>query len=202
MNETTDVPNPNGAGYLDIYILTLPAFTWVKASTPSQARRANHNCQVLGKSQMIFIGGRDPSANTTATGLFWPSIDPWTYGMNIYDMNALQWTGAWNASREEYNSPSVVKTIYSSGQNKTDWSNQNIENIFGKRSSLSLRVSSLHDLTSNIPCSCSNDKTNPSQQPTPHPHPPPPHPPQTPPPPPRPLPRHPHPATPAPSQAA
>lgn len=101
------------SGYLDVYILSLPAFVWFKAGAVTASRRANHFCQVIGHGQMLVIGGRDPSHNSTADESFWDNdADPWTHGLGIFDMSTLTWTNAYNASVTKYQPPATVTQYY------------------------------------------------------------------------------------------
>ena len=110
---TTDAAHANGDGYLDVFILSMPAFKWFKAYAPTESRRSNHFCQVIGQSQMLVIGGRDPSHDSSSDGSFWPNnADPWTRGLNIFDMTALKWTNKYNANAKDYQQPVKVKQYY------------------------------------------------------------------------------------------
>jgi hypothetical protein len=107
-----DIANPKDPGHLDVYVLSVPSFVWFKASAPTESRRANHFCQVIGQGQMLVIGGRDPS-HDSSDGSFWPNnADPWTHGLSIFDMSSLSWTNAYNANATNYEQPDVVKQYY------------------------------------------------------------------------------------------
>ena len=111
-NATFDEKDATDTGYLDVFVLSMPAFTWFKANAPSDVRRSNHFCQDLGGGQMLVIGGREPSYNGTLTGL-----DPWTsngnHGMHIFDMSAWTWTGSYSPNAR-YQRPTVVQQHYAS----------------------------------------------------------------------------------------
>jgi hypothetical protein len=110
-NQTFDIPHADDAGYLDVFILSMPSFVWFKAGATTQARRSNHYCQLIGQGQMIAIGGRDPSQNGSTS--YWNGVDPWVRGMNIFDMNSLTWTGAYNPAAT-YDRPTVIQQYYAS----------------------------------------------------------------------------------------
>ncbi|KAL3305899.1 cell wall anchored protein [Colletotrichum asianum] len=62
------VPGVLGAGYDDVYVLSLPTFTWVKMfpSTNGTGSNPHHSlsCNIVpGRAQMIIIGGTFPSSN-------------------------------------------------------------------------------------------------------------------------------------------
>jgi hypothetical protein len=112
-NLTTDVADAVDDGYMDVFVLSMPAFKWFKTDAPSESRRANHFCQVIGQGQMLVIGGRDPSHDPSLDNSFWPNdADPWTRGLNIFDMTALKWTNRYNASAKNYEQPAMVKQYY------------------------------------------------------------------------------------------
>ncbi|KAL2046377.1 hypothetical protein N7G274_001824 [Stereocaulon virgatum] len=105
-NDTFDLLHAGDAGCLDVFILSMPSFVWFKAGTTTQVRRANHFCQVIGQGQMLVIGGHNPAPEGFLDG-----VDPWTRGMNIFDMNSLNWTGAYNPGII-YDRPPVVQQYY------------------------------------------------------------------------------------------
>ena len=106
---TVDIADADDTGYLDVFVLSMPAFRWFKTNAPTESRRANHFCQIIGQNQMLVMGGRDPSS----AGSFWPNdADPWTRGLNIFDMTGLKWTNAYNASAKKYEQPAIVKKYY------------------------------------------------------------------------------------------
>jgi len=112
-NLTIDVAGADDTGYLDVFVLSMPAFRWFKTDAPTESRRANHFCQVIGKRQMLVIGGRDPSHDSSSDGSFWPNdADPWTRGLGIFDMTALKWANTYNANAENYEQPAMVKKYY------------------------------------------------------------------------------------------
>ena len=90
----------------------MPAFVWFKAGATTQARRANHFCQLIGQGQMLVIGGRDPSQNSSLSAAgYWDNVDPWPRGMNIFNMNSLNWTRAYSPSTT-YDRATVVQQYY------------------------------------------------------------------------------------------
>lgn len=65
---------PNTTGFDDVYILSLPTFTWIKW-WPMQPGSGNpHNsmtCNVIGGSQMLIIGGTFPLDDTCDSPNVW-----------------------------------------------------------------------------------------------------------------------------------
>ena len=58
---------------------------------------------------MLVIGGRDP-AQVLPEG-FLDGVDPWTRGMNIFDMNSLNWTRAYSPN-VIYERPPVIQQYH------------------------------------------------------------------------------------------
>lgn len=111
-NKTFDYNNVSDTGYTDVFVLSVPSFTWFQVAAGTQVRRSNHFCQNLGGGQMLVIGGRDPSWNGTADGgTQWEASDPWIKGMNIFDMTAWAWTGSYDPSHS-YQRPTIVQQYY------------------------------------------------------------------------------------------
>ena len=109
---TYDIAGNPDSRYLDVYVLSMPAFVWFKAETSSLVRRAYHTCQVIGKRQMLVIGGINPTHNSS-DGSYWDGgADPWAHGLGLFDMSALSWTTSYNASAKDYEQPAMVKQYY------------------------------------------------------------------------------------------
>ncbi|KAL8850831.1 MAG: hypothetical protein Q9221_004245 [Calogaya cf. arnoldii] len=51
-----------GVPYDEIFILTLPAFHWLKVDYPARNPRSSHSCNAVGGSQIVSIGGIDSNA--------------------------------------------------------------------------------------------------------------------------------------------
>ena len=128
-NGTVDVANSADTGYTDVYVLSLPAFTWFKTNVniASNPRRANHYCQVIANSQMLVVGGRNPSDDSL--GGFGGTSDPWSRGMNIFDMSNWAWTSAYNHTAV-YTRPHTVEQHYKNGPNNTNWSDPTLASLF------------------------------------------------------------------------
>ena len=92
-----------------MYVLSLPAFTWVKAERSASTRRAFHTCELVGKRQMAVIGGVDPATLQSETGRW---KDPWTNGMNIFDVSSLSWSSSYDAKAKDYEPADALKRRY------------------------------------------------------------------------------------------
>ncbi|KAI9715126.1 MAG: hypothetical protein M1812_006105 [Candelaria pacifica] len=133
-NRTFDVVHANDEGYLDVFILSLPAFVWFKAGSATQVRRSKHFCQLLGNGHMLVIGGIDPSLNVTQFIGYVNMVDPWTRGMNIFNMNSLNWTGAYSPSAT-YDRPIIIQQYYAEHSSETKWTNTSLAALFSPKPS-------------------------------------------------------------------
>lgn len=110
--------------YEDVFILSLPAFTWFRAPGTS-AMREWHYCDLIGKRQMIVIGGGEPTAALGA------KPDPWTRGLGIFDITELSWSNSYNASAQPYEQPSIIKQFYSTNPAQPDvWNDLALAAVF------------------------------------------------------------------------
>ena len=96
-------PNPTPPDADQIYILSLPSFTWFKADYPPRAGRIHHTCHAVN-NQLVAIGGLDPLASGDYNG----TADPWPQGLGIFDMNALVWKDSFNGTAPKYTPPDIV----------------------------------------------------------------------------------------------
>ncbi|KAI9760361.1 MAG: hypothetical protein M1840_002554 [Geoglossum simile] len=90
--------------YAQVYILSLPAFTWIRAPNSTVQRLFGHSCQVIGRRQMIVIGGSNPQSGEARN--IWPN------GLGVFDMTSLQWTSGYDAEAKSYIQPDIVKKYY------------------------------------------------------------------------------------------
>jgi hypothetical protein len=83
-----------GKMYDDIYILSMPSFTWQLMYT-GQSPRYGHTCHLVGNRQMITVGG---SLNLNITsGCDWE-----TKGVGIMDLSTKTWGSVYNAKAPAY----------------------------------------------------------------------------------------------------
>lgn len=117
---------PSNVDFHQVYVLTLPAFRWIRAMNSLTASRTAHHCHGIGNRQMLSIGGYDP----TSRGEY-AIVDPWPYGLGIFDMTALQWTDKYDAAAIAYVQSDQVQTYYSKGSNyPSSWNDPLLEAIF------------------------------------------------------------------------
>ncbi|KAF6832605.1 kelch repeat protein [Colletotrichum musicola] len=111
--------------YDDVFILSLPAFTWTTVPYAPKNRRYLHSCVVGGKRQMLVVGGLGDEHWDTLTP------DPWPQGLGIFDMTDLEWKTEYNANAEDYETPSTVKTWYDQNTlESVEWSSPQVKELF------------------------------------------------------------------------
>ena len=101
-----------------LYVLTLPAFHWIRANYTSIYPRAGHTCHATTTGQMILIGGLDPSQTAQDSDISHAingTVDPWNQTVGVFDMTSLQWRDSYDANAELYEPPVAVKQFYNRG---------------------------------------------------------------------------------------
>ncbi len=84
--------------YFDqVYVLSIPSFTWTKVSEGS-IPRYGHTCHVAGNRQMLSVGGTSSSRN----------CDHVYSGVAVFDMSTMLWVNSYNASATPYVVPDPV----------------------------------------------------------------------------------------------
>ena len=119
--------------YDDVYVLSLPSFTWYKADYTPGIGRTLHSCNPFGR-QMIVVGGtsNDDSwqTGTDKTAATY-NQDPWPWGLGVFDMSKMQWASEFNPELAGYVTPDVVLAgIKANGASPATWSSSDIENVF------------------------------------------------------------------------
>ncbi|KAK8163865.1 hypothetical protein IWX90DRAFT_487181 [Phyllosticta citrichinensis] len=121
--------------YDEIYILTLPAFEWIKHDYTPEAARVAHSCEAVGGSQILLIDGLAGSADdATYTGQFGVR-DTNDQGLGIFNMTSLAWEDKYTANPPAYRQADVVAEAYASGgaNDSISWNNDNIKSIFSHK---------------------------------------------------------------------
>lgn len=90
---------PNGTVYDDIYVLSIPSFTWTKVFQGSSPR-FGHTCHQI-EDQMITVGGKDSSNLDKQLPCDWEVA-----GIGIFNMSSLQWGSTFKS--EEHAGPYSV----------------------------------------------------------------------------------------------
>ncbi|KAJ8060016.1 hypothetical protein OCU04_011627 [Sclerotinia nivalis] len=100
----------NASGFDDVYILSLPSFTWIKwwENTPGDARPHNMlSCNVVDGAQMLIVGGSFPLDQSTCD-----SPNSWgTHNLNLNEpVKGLPWN-TYQPNLTSYAVPSVIISV-------------------------------------------------------------------------------------------
>lgn len=111
-----------------VWVLSLPSFVWFKADYAAKMVRYTHICKVApqASSQMIVMGGINGwyivDVNET---------DPWTNGLNVFDLNNMAWRSDFNPQAPAYSTPEVITNhIRDSGPLPESWDYQEVQDLF------------------------------------------------------------------------
>jgi hypothetical protein len=118
--------NANDQPSDDVWILSIPSFTWIKAySGASSHGRSAHRCVAPYPDQMFVIGGVHQSQATCVDGI-----------IQVFNLNTLQFQDSYTPSTwSTYEVPEVVTAVIGGnaqgGSTKTaTWSDPNLRDIF------------------------------------------------------------------------
>lgn len=106
------IPYGDQTQYDDMWILTIPSFTWIKVDTTNQATppaRAGHTCHVWN-SQMVVVGGytgQELSCDSPGIYVFNTSFLSWQN-----DYYALETKDNLNRQKSQQDDPSAVQGSY------------------------------------------------------------------------------------------
>lgn len=114
----------------EVFVLTIPGFNWQKADYSPSWPRIGHTCNLVGKRQMMVVGGLNPSAITKSALL--SQEDPWPNGIGIFDLSEMQWASKYDANASAYITPRVVKNWYETngGFFPKTWDDPELEEYF------------------------------------------------------------------------
>ncbi|KAG4441290.1 hypothetical protein IFR05_003218 [Cadophora sp. M221] len=127
-----------------VWILTLPAFTWIQTDI-KVSQRAAHRCEIIGNRQMISIGGHIENDAYKK--------DSWTNSMGIFDMTNLTWGFNYNPDAAPYARSNVVKDYYADAKSPFPgtWNNPTLSTIFEKSTLSNVTALRSPTATSGVP---------------------------------------------------
>ncbi|KAL8674468.1 MAG: hypothetical protein Q9168_001133 [Polycauliona sp. 1 TL-2023] len=128
---------PEAVPYDEIYLLTLPAFSWIRVQYPPQAPRGGHTCNAVGGSQILSIGGFDANA-TVHTGQYddirqsmFNSTDPFAQGLGVFNMTSLAWEDHYTANAPAYVQSDLIRRFYADNpQDGSQFSSNEVKQLF------------------------------------------------------------------------
>jgi Kelch motif len=90
-----------------VWVLSLPSFTWYKSNYEPADARFLHTCDVPGnppRRQMVVVGGMVPELEYNLE-----PRDPWPQGLGIFDLTEMQWRNDYDVNADAYETPRMVK---------------------------------------------------------------------------------------------
>ncbi|ERF72729.1 hypothetical protein EPUS_04782 [Endocarpon pusillum Z07020] len=103
-----------------VWVLSLPSFTWYKSNYQPANARFLHTCNVPGnppRCQMVAVGGIIPQLE-----YYLEPRDPWPQGLGIFDLTEMQWRDNYDANADAYETPRMVKDgIAKEGMYPKEW---------------------------------------------------------------------------------
>lgn len=116
--------------YDEIWVLSLPAFTWQLLDSSHSSGRIGHTCHLVGNRQLLSLGGVDVS-----------QVDPWASpdylnwnGIGVYDLTAADWLAGFNATAEAYERPKAVQDYYdSNGAYPATWTQPSLRDLIERQ---------------------------------------------------------------------
>jgi Kelch motif len=119
----------------EVFVLSLPGFVWFKAGYPPVSARHMHTCDITGRggNQMVVVGGLDPTVPTSQINV---STDPWTNGINVFDLSIMRWKDAYDPNDASYQTPSVVRDWYAQNGPYPSWDYPAVQSLFIEASTI------------------------------------------------------------------
>ncbi|ETS81449.1 hypothetical protein PFICI_06451 [Pestalotiopsis fici W106-1] len=112
----------------DIWILSIPAFTWFKLNVTG-TQRSWHDCVIIG-SQLVSVGGLGAGVRFNESVQF-NDRDEWRQGLGVLDLASMTWADGFNANSTAYESPQVVKDWYRDNDfRNNNWTSDDVKQLF------------------------------------------------------------------------
>ncbi|KAF2140749.1 uncharacterized protein K452DRAFT_50805 [Aplosporella prunicola CBS 121167] len=124
--------------YDEIFILTLPAFHWIKVDYNPYRTRHGLTCHHVGGGQILVIGGLDTQSNDSGATIYetpFRGKDNFTQGLAVYDLNTLQWQDKYKAEPPAYTQPDMVRNYYKRSDDvNAEFNSTDLKSVFSKTS--------------------------------------------------------------------
>ncbi|KAK7754885.1 hypothetical protein SLS62_003199 [Diatrype stigma] len=135
----------------DIWVLSIPSFTWTKVYQ-GVLPRFGHTCHVVGNRQMITVGGINgtTSHGTNASGTESASATTdscdWEWmGVAILDLTSMAWGSVFDRDKPRYQVSALISAVVGGGPDggatrllpDDGWTSAAVANLFTGSSSLS-----------------------------------------------------------------
>lgn len=96
------------------YVLSLPSFKWHATGLISSPGRTEMTCTTTNNRQAIIIGGTSTEPASYNDPQNWEAQDPWTKGIHVFDMTALNFSDKYDADAPPYEASTLVRNSYNS----------------------------------------------------------------------------------------
>lgn len=93
----------------DLWILSLPGFTWHRVRYEPEHPRVGHTCVAASNRQLLSVGGFDSNLGNPR---WWRTKDHFPQGLGVFDMTELAWKDGYDADAEPYESPAEIRAWY------------------------------------------------------------------------------------------
>lgn len=108
----------------NLYVLSLPSFHWTHAGQLQDYGRGSLVCNIIGKRQLVVVGGT--TFDTSGT----PEPDPWPNGLGVYDLSELKWRSSYDPNAEAYVTPRVVRDYNKAHPKPKSWGSSGLKELF------------------------------------------------------------------------
>lgn len=122
----------NNIAYDDVFVLSIPSFTWTSLFDHGGGPRIGHNCHLVGKRQMITIGG-----NVTTLPCDWE-----LKGVAFLELSTIAWGSTFlsNITDTDYDVPNQLLSVTggkatggaTAGAPKQGWTEEPLAEVFRK----------------------------------------------------------------------
>ena len=120
------ISSQTGGSSDEVFVLSLPGFVFFRA--PAGTPRGDHACALVGRRQMLSVGGIDGFRGSLAS---FRDPDPWAQGLGVFDLTRLEWSDGYDADAAPYESPAVVARFYAQGGlASVPWSSDAVRALF------------------------------------------------------------------------
>lgn len=130
------IDDTEDGAYNNMWILSLPSFKWIRVYNVAEnnsdipGARTSHTCQMIGRRQMVVIGGaRSAAAHRLCD----------TKSVFVFDMSALRWKSEYDPSEPAYELPVNITAVIggdafgnadASLNRPATWTDEAIQDIF------------------------------------------------------------------------
>ncbi|KAK2759135.1 hypothetical protein FQN54_003234 [Arachnomyces sp. PD_36] len=101
-----------------VYVLSLPAFRWFQSDAVTQPRFM-HTCELVGKRQMLSIGGVHAQIGDT--------VDPFIHGLGIFDLTDWEWKPIYDAEAADYVPHDTINQWYQDHSRYPRWDSSEVQ---------------------------------------------------------------------------